>query len=190
MLMWVKNFALTAENGMSIRLGDHVARKAKVKYDVKNDFGIQFLDSTIDYIGAQEKENANYNYDNNFDIRFVFGFDDLYLEDVGIKVEAEMTGGKKYDDVSGELTSSSSRTVLNNIMADGKICKPGVAGAGYGGYYLALAITEIPLDTSATYVFKLTPYVTYHGGATVFSETSHEITVNFVDGQMNIGYGK
>ena len=101
-----------------------------------------------------------------------------------------MVGGTFYDDVSGELTCTSSRTVLNNVMANGKICKPGVNGAGYGGYYLALAITNIPLDPAATYTFTLTPYVTYHSGETVFSETSHKITVSFIDGKMNIGYEK
>ena len=189
-LMWIKTFALDAKDGMSIRLGDHVARQAKVKYDVKNDFGIQFLDNTIDYIGVQKKEKANYEYDQNYDLRFVFGMDDLYLEDVGVNVEVEMVGGTFYDDVSGELTCTSSRTVLNNVMANGKICKPGVNGVGYGGYYLALAITNIPLDSAATYTFTLTPYVIYHGGENVFSETSHKVTVNFVDGQMNIGYEK
>ena len=63
-------------------------------------------------------------------------------------------------------------------------------GAGYGGNYIALAITDIPLDPAATYTFTLTPYVTYHGGETVFSETSHKITVSFNDYQMNIGCEK
>ena len=57
----------------------------------------------------------------------------------------------------------------------GEVCTPGAYGAGYGGNYIALAITDIPLDPAATYTFTLTPYVTYHGGETVFSETSHRL---------------
>ncbi len=101
-----------------------------------------------------------------------------------------MVGSALYEDASGELTCSSSKTVLNNIMAGGKVCTPGAYGAGYGGNYIALAITDIPLDPAATYTFTLTPYVTYHGGETVFSETSHKITVSFNDYQMNIGCEK
>ena len=189
-LMWTKSFALTAENGMSIRLGDHVARTSKVKYDVKKDFGIYFLDSNIDYIGTQEKEEANYKWDPTYDLRFVFGIDDIYLDDVGVKVEAEVTGGTAFDDASGELTLSSSRTVLTGIMANGKVCKPGVNGAGYGGNYLALAITDIPLDTGATYTFTLTPYVAYNSGETMFSDEAHKITISFTDYKMNIAYEK
>jgi hypothetical protein len=189
-LMWTKSFALTAENGMSIRLGDHVARTSKVKYDVKNDFGIYFLDSNIEYIGVQEKENANYNYDPTYDLRFVFGIDDIYLDDVGVKVEAEVTGGNLVEDASGELTLSSSSKVLTGIMASGKVCKPGINGAGYGGNYLALAITDIPLDTDATYTFILTPYVVYNNGERVFSKEAHRKTVSFTDYKMNIAYEK
>ena len=166
-----------------------MARTSKVKYDVKNDFGIHFIDSSIEYVGSQEKENANYNYDSSYDIRFIFGIDDLYLDDVGVKVEAEVSGGTMYDEVSGEMTISSSRTVLTEIMADGKVCKPVVNGAG-GGNYLALAITDIPLDTGATYTFTLTPYVTYNTEETVFSKDSHKITVSFTDYKMNIAYEK
>ena len=91
----------------------------------------------------------------------VFGIDDVYLDDVGVKVEAEMMGGTLYEDVSGELTCSSSKTVLNSIMAGGEVCTPGAYGAGYSGNYIALAITDIPLDPAATYTFTLTPYVIY-----------------------------
>ena len=75
-------------------------------------------------------------------------------------------------------------------MANGKVYKPGACGAGYGGNYLALAITNIPLDATATYTFTLTPYVTNHGAEPSFSETSHKITVSFTDYKMNIAYEK
>ena len=189
-LMWTRSFELTAENGMAIRLGDHTPRKTQVKYSVSDNFGIHCIDESINYIGVQEKENANYNADLAYGLRFIFGIDDIYLGDVGVKVEAEMTGSIIYEDVSGELICSSSRTVLNNVLAGGKVCTPGAYGAGYGGNYIALAITDIPLDHAATYTFTLTPYVTYHSGETVFSETSHKITVSFIDGKMNIGYEK
>ena len=69
---------------------------------------------------------------------------------IGRHTEAEMVGSALYEDASGELTCSSSKTVLNNIMAGGKVCTPGAYGAGYGGNYIALAITDIPLDPTAT----------------------------------------
>jgi hypothetical protein len=175
---------------MSIRIGDHTARQTQVKYTVAKTLGIHCLEDNISFIGTQQKENANYEWDPNYDIRFVFGIDDLYLDDVGVKIEAEVIGGELLDDTNGELTLSSSKTVLTEIMANGKICKPGACGAGYGGNYLALAITGIPLDTKATYTFTLTPFVVYHGGKTVFSEESHKITVSFTDYQMNIEYEK
>ena len=75
-------------------------------------------------------------------------------------------------------------------MANGKVCKPGVNGAGYGGNYLALAITDIPLDPDAVYTFTLTPYVAYNSGETVFSDEAHKITISFTDYKMNIAYEK
>ena len=189
-LKWIREFNLTADKGMSIRIGDHTPRQTQVKYSISKDFGIHCLDSEISFIGTQQKEDANYEWDTKYDLRFIFALDDLYLNDVGVKVEAEMTGGTMYDDASGELTASSSRTVLNGIMANGEVRKPGSHGTGYGGNYLALAITDIPLDSDAIYTFTLTPYVTYHGGETVFSESSHKITVSFIGDRMNIGYEK
>ena len=59
-----------------------------------------------------------------------------------------------------------------------------------GGNYLALAITDIPLDTGATYTFTLTPYVAYNSGETVFSDEAHKITISFTDYKMNIAYEK
>ena len=189
-LIWTKNFTLTSANGIAIRVGDHTSRQTRVKYDIAKDFGIHCLDSEISFIGTQEKENANYEWDTKYDLRFIFALDDLYLNDVGVKVEAEMSGGTMYDEASGELTISSSRTVLNGVMANGEVRKPGSHGAGYGGYYLALAITDIPLDTTATYTFTLTPYVIHHGGETVFSEVSYKITASFTGDKMNISYEK
>lgn len=186
-LKWTKEFELTAENGMAIRVGDHALRNTRAKYTVSKDFGIRCLDSNISFIGTQEKENANYGKDTEYDLRFVFGIDDLYLNDVGVKVEVEVNGGSTLDNARGELTLSSSKKVLNEIMVSGKVCKPGANGAGYGGNYLALAITDIALDTSATYTFTITPYAMHNGGKTVFSEP-YTVTVSFTDHKMNITY--
>ena len=78
---------------MAIRVGDHTTRQTLVKYDIAKDFRIHCLDSNVNFIGTQQKENANYKWDTDFDLRFIFSLDDLYLEDVGFKVDAEMSGG-------------------------------------------------------------------------------------------------
>ena len=187
-LIWTREFSLTAENGITVRLGDYTPRKSRVTYTVSDDFGIRCIDDNINFIGTQEKEDANYGWDPTYDIRFVFGIDDIYLSDVGVKVEAAVTGSTTFDDVDGELTLSSSKTVLTGIMVNGKVYTPGACGAGYGGNYLALAIKDIPLDSDATYTFILTPYVRYHGEKTVFSERSQKITINFVNNEMQIVY--
>ena len=190
-ILWINAFTISGENGLGIRLGDHVIRTSRVKYDVKNDLGIYFLDNSIEYIGAQEKENANYNFDTSFDMRFVFGLDDLYLEDVGVKVDVRMIDGDVLGSAGGEVTRSSSRKVLEEVLAGGVVCKPVVNGAGGGGYYLALAVKDIALDTSATYKFTLTPYTRLHkADAVSFMPYSYEITVNFVDNQMKIDFAE
>ena len=158
-LMWTRRFNLTAQNGISIRVGDHTARQTQVKYSVSNDFGIRCIDNAISFIGVQEKENANYNYDLTYDLRFIFGIEDLYLGDVGVKVEAKMMGGTLDEDVSGKITRSSSKTVFKSIMFGGKVCTPGAYGAGYGGNYIALAITDIPLDTGIFLTSSVLPVV-------------------------------
>ena len=187
-LVWTRSFTLTAEDGISVRIGDHTPRKTQADYTVSADFGIRFIDSDINIIGTQQKENANYRWDPTFDIRFVFGIDDIYLSDVGVKVEASVKGGNMFDDASGELTLSSSETVLTDIMVNGKICQPGAYGAGYGGYYLALAVTDIPLDTSATYTFTLTPYVKHHGNTAELFGDTYKITATFENYEMKVLY--
>ena len=184
--MWSQEFELTSKDGISIRMGDHALRKTRVRYTVSDDFGIRSIGDGISFIGTQGREDANYNYDPTFDLRFVFGLDDIYLDDVGVKVEAAVSGGNLFDNASGILNVSSSRTVLNSVMANGKICQPGACGEGYGGCYLALAITAIPLDTSATYTFVLTPYTVRNDGETIFSENAYEITVTFENYKMKI----
>ncbi len=187
-LTWVKEFTLTAADGISIRLGDHVTRKSKVKYDIKNDFSISFLDDEIKYIGVQEKENADYSADDTFALRFVFGLDDIYLEDAGIKAKVSRTGGSD-GDVGGEKNISASKTVLTEVLESGKVRKPGVRGAGYGGYYLALSINEIELDTAATYTFELTPYVKNHQiDGVVYMPDTYTIKVSFSGGKAVIDY--
>lgn len=73
-------------------------------------------------------------------------------------------------------------------MADGKVYQPGACGVGYGGYYLALVVKDIWLDTSATYSFVFTPYMERNNGETIFSEISYNITVTFENGQIKISY--
>lgn len=187
-LIWEKGFNLTGANGISIRMGDHIARKSRARFTVSDDFGIRSIGDGISFIGTQSEINANFDYDPTFDLRFIFGLDDIYLKDVGVKVEASVTGGEILDDADGELTCSSSRKVYTNVMADGKVYQPGACGVGYGGYYLALVVKDIWLDTSATYSFVVTPYMERHNGETIFSEISYNITVTFENGQIKISY--
>ena len=188
-LLWIKEFTISGENAIGVRLGDNVARSSMVKYDVKNDFGIFFLDNSIEYIGMQEKEDANYEEDSAFDLRFVFGLDDLYLEDVGIKVDAAISGGSTVGNIDGSITASSYRNVFGEVSVGGEVCKPVVNGAGGGGYYLALAIKDVELDTTATYTFTLTPYIKLHETeAESFMPYSYEITVSFENNQIKVGF--
>ena len=188
-LLWIKEFTISGENAIGVRLGDNVARSSMVKYDVKNDFGIFFLDNSIEYIGMQEKEDANYEEDSAFDLRFVFGLDDLYLEDVGIKVDAAISGGSTIGNTDGSITASSYRNVFDAVSVGEEICKPVVNGAGGGGYYLALAIKDVELDTTATYTFTLTPYIKLHETeAESFMPYSYEITVSFENSLMKVDF--
>ena len=186
-LIYTQTFQLNLENGMSIRLGDHVRRQTQAKYEVDSNFGIHFLDDTIEYIGAQEQENADYSADENFDIRFVFGFDDLYLEDVGVKVEAAVSDG-----TTGTKVLSADGKALTAVAVNGVTKKIGVNGIGYGGYYMAAAITGIELDTSKTYTFTLTPYLKgIEAEEVTYMDYSYEITVTFDENdKMVIDYDK
>ena len=184
-LVSTESFYLTEANGISIRFGDHVTRQTRAKYNIASDFGIQFIDSGVEYIGMQEKEDANYYYDTTFDLRFVFGIDDIYLEDVGVNVRAEMTGSALYGDMSGDETLSSSNTVLTEILENGVIRKPGCNGAGYGGYYYMLVVEDIALDTDAEYTFTLSPYIKRASVTTkTFADTKYVIKVHFENGKL------
>lgn len=186
-LVYTQAFTLTAADGMAVRVGDHVARICRARAEIDSTFGIHFLDDTIEYIGAQEKENADYSADETFDIRFVFGFDDLYLEDVGVKVDASVSDG-----TTGTKVLSAEGKALTAIAANGVTKKVGVNGIGYGGYYMATAITGIELDTSKTYTFTLTPYLNRVEASDVtYMPYSYEITVSFDENdKMVIDYNK
>ena len=73
-------------------------------------------------------------------------------------------------------------------MANGKVCKPGARGDGYGGYYLALVVKDIDLDPSAIYTFKFTPYMKRNNGEIKLSENSYKVTVFFENNQIKILY--
>ena len=185
-LLGISSFKLTEEDGCAIRIGDHVKRKAKVKYDILNDLGIHFINSDINYIGVQGKEDADYNNDSTFDLRFVFGIDDLYLDDVGFNVDTEVIGGG-LDESNGTKVVSANSRVLTGINENGNIGKPGVDGAGYGGYYLALVVEGIELDRLSTYKFNITPYVKKNlVEGKKFFNYSYLITVTFDGDKMNI----
>ena len=186
-LVHTATFQLTAADGMAIRLGDHVSRITRAKYEVNSNFGVRFLDSTPEYIGAQEKENADYSSDEKFDIRFLFGFDDLYLEDVGVKVEASVSDG-----TSGEKILSAGSKALKAVSVGGVTKQVGVNGVGYGGYYMAAAITDIDLDLDSVYTFVLTPYIEkQYATELTYMPYSYEITVSFDDNaKMVIDYKK
>ena len=186
-LVHTQTFTLTAADGMAVRIGDHVARICCARSEIDSTFGIRFLDSTPEYIGAQEKENADYSSDEKFDIRFIFGFDDLYLEDVGVKVEASVSDG-----TSGEKILSAGSKALKAVSVGGVTKQVGVNGVGYGGYYMATAITDIDLDLDSVYTFVLTPYIEkQYATELTYMPYSYEITVSFDDNaKMVIDYKK
>lgn len=186
-LVYTQAFTLTAENGMAVSVGDHTRRICCARSEIDSTFGIHFLDDTVEYIGAQEKENADYSADEKFDIRFVFGFDDLYLEDVGVKVEASVSDGTK-----GEKVLAANNVALTAISVNGVEKQVGVNGIGYGGYYMATAIKDIDLDLANTYTFKLTPYIEkQYASEVTYMPYSYEITVSFdSNAKMVIDYNK
>ena len=123
-------------------------------------------ESYPEYVGVQQSTDVG----DTYDLRFVAGLDDIYVNNVGFYVEVEEDGLLKNKTVTGN-------TVFESLCQTGlsplKACQ-----LSEGQYLTALVISNIP--TEGTYRFTVTPFVTKRDG-TVLSGNAQ--TVVFSDGE-------
>ncbi len=116
------------------------------------DIKVEKLDKGVELVGSQVKKH---NDSESFDVRFVFGVDDIYVHNIEYDIKASSTDG----DVGEIKTVDSKSTVYRSIVADGKAVN--AYKYDQGKYFSVFAVEDVPLsDENVTYIFEVTPYIT------------------------------
>ena len=123
-------------------------------------------DEKVEYIGAQTR-NAD-NDETTFDLRFVFGVDDLYVEDIGYDVRIE--GSDKFAYKSSEKTVYATLKVTDGMDINSVNFKE-------GNYLSCFQITDIDKThvESIPTTFIVTPYRLEHSKSEPVKLTSYRI---------------
>lgn len=108
-------------------------------------------DSNIEFIGSQSRNSGAEVKEGTFDLRFVFGVDDLYMENAGFRVTA-YANGSKVGEQNVPLTSVYKALVAGDSKLQAFECPE-------GEYLAAFKIVGIEETTANTnYTFEITPY--------------------------------
>ena len=122
-------------------------------------------DNDIELVGSQLRDADHGAAPETFDLRFVFGVDDIYTEAIGFVVEAYKNGIKQ--GVSQELTVSS---VFKALNAGGGTLQ--AYRCSEGEYLTAFKIVGIEeVSEKYVYTFRVTPYKTVYGGGKIPLDT-------------------
>ena len=139
-------------------------------------------DSDIEFIGAQVRTaDATEGEEQAFDLRFIFGLDDLYIGGLGFDVTATWNDGgvQRSSTQDTELVSAVYRAV-----AEGTECF--YAYRCSEGHYLAafkiLGITET--SSAETYTFHIVPYTIGADGMKMPSTTTYVVTCDGLGGNI------
>ena len=127
-------------------------------------------DSKIEYIGSQMKEGE---LPETFDLRFVFGVDDVYVNNVFYRVSAEINAEGKGLDVDSEYDNK----VYSSIVADGKT----INAYEYfeGNYFSVLKVSGVEkADADTLYTFTITPYTVNGKGESVPTGEAYDVQFN------------
>lgn len=129
-------------------------------------------DSDVEYVGSQVKLGTE--ADTPFDLRFVFGVDDLYANGISYHVTA------KVDDLvnasEGKETDVDAN-VYSSIIAGGK--KVNAYEYFEGEYFSVFKVEGVEVSTADTlYTFTITPYVTSASGTKVATGEVYTVQYN------------
>lgn len=129
-------------------------------------------DSDVEYVGSQVKLGTE--ADTTFDLRFVFGVDDLYANGISYHVTA------KVDDLvnasEGKETDVDAN-VYSSIIAGGK--KVNAYEYFEGEYFSVFKVEGVEVsDAKTLYTFEITPYVTNANGKKVATGEVYTVQYN------------
>jgi hypothetical protein len=110
-------------------------------------------DSRIEYIGSQVKKASESQFETSFDLRFVFGVDDTYVDGLYYNVTGEINNDGEGEIISTDIDSN----VYSSIVADGETIN---AYRYYeGNYFSVFKIEGVEVtDADNVYTFTISPY--------------------------------
>ena len=128
-------------------------------------------DQKVDYIGSQVKlQSAS---ELTYDLRFVFGIDDVFVNGLQYEVTAEVNN----EGVNAPVISEKRSEVYSSILSDEKsvyayeFCE--------GEYFSVFTIDGITMDSTSTiYTFTITPKVTASNCTLKASDVSYIVKYN------------
>ena len=117
-------------------------------------------DSDIEFIGSQSRNSDHGAASGTFDLRFVFGVDDLYMSAAGFRVTAYKNGEQVGEEQTVALSSVYSALNSNGGKLHAYACPE-------GQYLAAFKIVGIEeTNGEDTYLFEITPYANGVDGET------------------------
>lgn len=133
-------------------------------------------DSDVELIGTQVK-TADQNGTNKFDLRFIFGVDDIYAKSINFAVKAYKNG-----EYVGEQLAAPTTTVYTGVNADGNTVY--AYECTEGDYLAALKLVGVEETTeSDVYTFEITSY-TVDGDDKTIAENTYIVSCNGLGGNV------
>ena len=145
--------------------------QASYEYIVESIEINKIKDSDVEYIGSQVKMASD--AEATYDLRFVFGVDDLYASGISYHVTAEQGDLGAGEGVETEVDAK----VYSSIVAGDKT----VSADKYfeGNYFSVFKVEGVKVTTADTlYTFTITPYVTSASGTKVATGEVYTVQYN------------
>ena len=130
------------------------------------DVTIATIENELDFIGTQIRQESETPL--AFDLRFVFGTDNIYVDSIEYDVTASVNNGNE-----GSAETAICNTVYKSLIADNSVLN--TWKLDQGEYFSVFTVNGIELSTKDTvYTFKVTPYTTALNSATGKIERDNE----------------
>ena len=151
---------------------------------IKDAFISLIKDEKVELIGTQSRNTDNAELD--FDLRFVFGVDDLYVEDIDYKVSVSYNGTDYSDNAK---TQSSEKTVYSSVKVENGA---DIKSVDYteGNYLSCLQVCGIPKAEveNTPITFTITPYRVRHNSLEPVELETYIVTATYTDGKVIVDY--
>ena len=114
------------------------------------DVSVTKIDRGLEFVGTQIRKESDTPF--AFDVRFVFGIDDIYVDGIEYDVSVSVNGAGE-----GNAKTVESKTVYRSIKADGKAINSWKYDEG--DYFSAFTVDGVEIANASTlYTFRITPY--------------------------------